>query len=99
MPRKRKSDGAGNKHEASVKKLKEMPDIFKDLLRWAKERGIEVNGIEPRQIPGRGVGVVATRALKVTKSRLISTPPPLLSLKGTAVLRSSQYQRQDQHNI
>lgn len=35
------------------------------LVGWAKEKGVELNGIKPMQIPGRGTGIVATRRLKV----------------------------------
>ncbi|KAK6087808.1 hypothetical protein SCUP234_01447 [Seiridium cupressi] len=34
------------------------------LLEWAGERGIELNGILPKRLPGRGVGVIATRSIK-----------------------------------
>jgi hypothetical protein len=32
---------------------------------WAKDKGVELNGIKPVAIPGRGIGVVASRRLKV----------------------------------
>ena len=38
---------------------------FEELLIWAKDQGIELDGVEPRRIPGRGFGVIATRDLKV----------------------------------
>ncbi|KAF7541889.1 hypothetical protein G7054_g206 [Neopestalotiopsis clavispora] len=34
------------------------------LLEWATERGIRHNGILPKHLPGRGVGVIATRDVK-----------------------------------
>ncbi|MCJ1402114.1 hypothetical protein MMC11_005333 [Xylographa trunciseda] len=34
------------------------------LLCWAKEKGVELNGINPQRMPGRGLGVVAIRRLK-----------------------------------
>ena len=43
-------------------------DIYDTLLEWAKDRGIEWYGVAPRRMPGRGIGMVATRPLKV--------PPP-----------------------
>lgn len=45
-------------------------DIYDTLLLWAIDQGIELLGISPQQIPGRGIGLVATRPLKVS-------PPPL----------------------
>jgi len=41
-------------------------EVIRDLFRWANDKGVRLNGIEPRRIPGRGIGVVATRRLKVT---------------------------------
>ena len=36
-----------------------------DLVRWAKENGVLCKGVCPTSIPGRGVGMVARRHLKV----------------------------------
>jgi len=36
-----------------------------EFMKWAKERGIEVNGIELARLEGCGTGIIATRALKV----------------------------------
>lgn len=32
---------------------------------WAKERGVTVNAVRPARIRGRGLGIVATRRIKV----------------------------------
>jgi hypothetical protein len=40
-------------------------ETLDDLIYWASQEGLEWDGIEPQRIPGRGVGVVATRALEV----------------------------------
>lgn len=40
-------------------------EACEELLRWAGDQGIELYGIEPRPIPGRGIGMVATKPLKV----------------------------------
>ena len=47
-----------------------MEDL-KDLCWWAKDKGVGLNGITPQRTPGRGVGVVATRKLKVMDSNLV----------------------------
>ncbi|KAK3693789.1 hypothetical protein B0T22DRAFT_496444 [Podospora appendiculata] len=39
-------------------------DIYKNLLRWAKDKGVVLNGIEPRKLPNRGIGIVATKPLQ-----------------------------------
>lgn len=36
-----------------------------ELIRWATGSGVVLNGIKPKRIPGRGIGIVATRPLKV----------------------------------
>ena len=38
------------------------------LVSWAVAQGVELAGIQPRAIPGRGVGIVATRKLKVSRN-------------------------------
>jgi hypothetical protein len=40
-------------------------EVPQDLFRWAKDKGVELNGIKPQRIPGRGIGIIATRRLKV----------------------------------
>ncbi|KAI0848428.1 SET domain-containing protein [Daldinia vernicosa] len=35
-----------------------------ELLSWAIEKGVKLNAIEPKRIPDRGIGIVATRAIK-----------------------------------
>lgn len=39
-----------------------------DLLLRAVDRGVQVFGITPMDIPGRGVGLIATRNLKVLRN-------------------------------
>jgi len=41
-------------------------EAYEDLLNWARDQGIELHGIEPRPLPGRGIGVVATKSIKVS---------------------------------
>jgi hypothetical protein len=41
------------------------PDVYDTLLAWAETQGIELHGVLPRRIPGRGIGIVATEALEV----------------------------------
>jgi hypothetical protein len=35
------------------------------FVKWAKERGVAINGVKPARIPHKGMGVVATRPLMV----------------------------------
>ncbi|KAI0192811.1 SET domain-containing protein [Astrocystis sublimbata] len=39
-------------------------DPLRELLDWATSHGVKPNGIEPKRIPGRGVGVLATRDIQ-----------------------------------
>ncbi|KAF3069048.1 Ribosomal lysine N-methyltransferase set11 [Daldinia childiae] len=39
-------------------------EAHEELLAWAIEKGVKINAIEPKRIPGRGIGIVATRAIK-----------------------------------
>jgi hypothetical protein len=39
-------------------------EAYDELLRWAQDRGVELNGVAPKAIPGRGIGLVATKPLK-----------------------------------
>ncbi|KID89344.1 SET domain protein [Metarhizium guizhouense ARSEF 977] len=66
------------------------------LLNWAETKGVTINGIGPKPLPGRGIGIVATRALKTGEDILTvpvnmlrtlkNTPQPILhSLKGSTV--------------
>ena len=38
---------------------------YDEFLRWAQDQGVELNGIAPRAIPDRGIGLMVTRAVKV----------------------------------
>ncbi|KAI9158163.1 Ribosomal lysine N-methyltransferase set11 [Paramyrothecium foliicola] len=40
-----------------------MPSLD-DLVRWAEGKGVELSGVQPQTIPGRGVGMLATRDLE-----------------------------------
>ncbi|KAK1783818.1 hypothetical protein QBC45DRAFT_398971 [Copromyces sp. CBS 386.78] len=45
-------------------------EAYQELLVWAKDKGIILNGVEPRRIPGRGMGIVATKPLKENQTIL-----------------------------
>ncbi|KAK0390759.1 hypothetical protein NLU13_0262 [Sarocladium strictum] len=71
-------------------------EAIENLLEWAKAGGVEMNGIAPKPLPGRGIGFVATRRLEVGEAILVvpsallrtisNTRKPILrKLKGTSV--------------
>jgi hypothetical protein len=33
---------------------------------WAEEQGVVINGVAPAEVDGKGVGIVATKRLKVS---------------------------------
>jgi hypothetical protein len=50
-------------------------DVFDELIFWAQDRGVELHGVAPHTLPGRGVGIVATKPLKVREQHLHQTRP------------------------
>ena len=37
------------------------------FTKWARDQGAQLNGIKPAQIPGKGLGVLATRNIEVNE--------------------------------
>ncbi|KAK0749578.1 hypothetical protein B0T18DRAFT_437070 [Schizothecium vesticola] len=64
-------------------------DIYDTLLRWAADQGIELHGISPQQIAGRGIGLVATRPLQKS-STLLTVPTSCLRTLNTVPYRIRQ---------
>lgn len=48
--------------------LDHMEDI-KALVGWAEAKGVQLGGIQPASLPGRGVGIVAAQKLEVSTSQ------------------------------
>ena len=38
-------------------------------IKWARDQGVVINGIEPARMKGRGLGIVAQRQIEVMKSQ------------------------------
>ena len=45
--------------------------VPEDFAAWAASKGVELSGIEPRQMPGRGIGLVTTRDIKVSFTHMV----------------------------
>ncbi|KAK4229952.1 ribosomal lysine N-methyltransferase set11 [Podospora fimiseda] len=54
-------------------------EAYDELLRWAAKHGIEIHSIAPQRIPGRGIGIVATKPIKASERLLLV---PTASLRG-----------------
>ncbi|KAK6820692.1 hypothetical protein PG987_015092 [Apiospora arundinis] len=68
------------------------------LLQWAEAKGVKLDGIAPQRLPGRGVGIVATRAIQPDEIllevpakclRSIETVPKSLSRRLPGTSRST----------
>lgn len=54
------------------------------FMPWAEGKGVKLKGVEPRILPGRGIGIVAVRDIRVShklskwvlEQREDSCPPP-----------------------
>ncbi|KAI9904299.1 hypothetical protein N3K66_000828 [Trichothecium roseum] len=53
------------------------------LLSWAEPRGIKLNGIAPKPLPGRGIGIIATRDIKVGEEVLHVPAASLRTIANT----------------
>ncbi|USP78353.1 hypothetical protein yc1106_05627 [Curvularia clavata] len=60
-------------------------DIYGELLRWAAEQDIEINGIEPRILSNKGTGIIARRDIQV--------PSPSMALGLSLILDLMQKQK------
>jgi hypothetical protein len=45
-------------------------DIHKEYTEWAVARGVKLNGIATHRFPGRGLGIIAEKKLKVCRTNL-----------------------------
>lgn len=45
--------------------------VPEEFAAWAAAKGVVLDGVEPRRIPGRGIGIVCTRAVEVS---LLNSP-------------------------
>ncbi|KAI1077505.1 SET domain-containing protein [Whalleya microplaca] len=61
-------------------------DAHQELLDWATDKGVKLNGIAPKRIPGRGIGLIATRAIKPEETIL---DVPTACLRSIDTVRKS----------
>jgi len=59
---------------------------------WAKDRGVETNSVAPQQLPGRGLGLMTTAAIKAG-TRLLFVPEKAMFKPDTAFVKRSGLER------
>ncbi|OCK79513.1 SET domain-containing protein [Lepidopterella palustris CBS 459.81] len=67
---------------AAVLSPGEAHDVF---IKWAKEQGIEMNGVAPATFVGRGIGIVAARDLKKGERLVFVPASALISIDSNPV--------------
>jgi hypothetical protein len=50
------------------------------FMPWAEGKGVKLKGVEPRILPGRGIGIVAVRDIRVSNN-----------LKGASIESGHRY--------
>ncbi|UKZ74163.1 hypothetical protein TrVFT333_001822 [Trichoderma virens FT-333] len=60
-----------------------MDEAIEQLLEWSTSIGVELNGIHPKALHGRGIGIVATRHLEADEVILKVPIPTLRTLSNT----------------
>lgn len=60
-------------HDTTTKH-ESLPEHHSAFVAWAEGQGIQINGVGPAALSGRGIGLVATRAIK-PGDILINVPP------------------------
>ncbi|MCJ1308668.1 hypothetical protein MMC25_002321 [Agyrium rufum] len=63
--------------------------VLEEVVRWAESKGVELTGIRPQRISGRGIGVVATRELK-TGEIILAVPSRILRTLDTVPKSTSK---------
>ncbi|KAL7938319.1 hypothetical protein V8C35DRAFT_291630 [Trichoderma chlorosporum] len=60
-----------------------MDEVIKQLLEWSDSVGVDLNGIHPKALHGRGIGIVATRHLEADEVILKVPISALRTLSNT----------------
>lgn len=61
-------------------------DRHQIFTQWARERGVEINGVKPAHLPGRGLGLVTTKRIKEGE-RLLFIPEKAMFKPDAKMLR------------
>ncbi|KJK75307.1 hypothetical protein H634G_09325 [Metarhizium anisopliae BRIP 53293] len=69
------------------------------LISWARTRGVELDGIAPQQMPGRGIGAVATRSIKAGQVLMTIPAGAILRLDSVPASISSRLPSASIHGL
>lgn len=64
-------------------------DKYEVFTKWAEERGVEINGVEARRLPGRGFGLVTTKAIPADE-RILLVPKKAMCAPDTNLIKSQR---------
>ena len=67
-------------------------DMRQIFTQWAKDRGVEINGVKPERHPGRGVGLVTSKHLK-QGDRLLFIPEKAMFKPDPSLLKREALDR------
>ena len=59
---------------------------------WAQDRGVEINGVAPTRLPGRGLGLLMTKAMK-TGERMLFIPEKAMFKPNPRFLKTQSLER------
>lgn len=63
---------------------------------WSQARGVQINGVAPSQLPGRGLGLLTTRSIKAGE-RMLFIPEKAMFKPNTKFLKQHRLDRASPH--
>lgn len=79
--------------EASIENIDSITDEkHASFTKWAREHGVDINGVTPQALPGRGLGLITTRRIK-SGDRILFIPEDVIYKPDTAILRKHDLER------
>ena len=67
-------------------------DKHSTFTNWAQARGVEINGVTPMQLPGRGLGLITTQAV-ATGERMLFIPEKAMFKPSPRFLKAQSLER------
>lgn len=79
-------------HGTKDSRLRSSDDKHGRFTQWAKDRGVEIHGVKPAAIPGRGMGLITTKILQ-DGDRLLFIPEKAMFKPDSAFLKREDLDR------